>query len=108
MKIFISWSGEQSNRIAQAFHTWIPAVLQVVKPYFTPSDIEKGARWSTEIAKKLEESSIGILCITREGVDSNWLNFEAGALSKNLEKSKVCPILCGIENTDLSGPLSQF
>lgn len=34
--------------------------------------------------------------------------FEAGALSKKLDASKLCPILFDIENTDLQGPLTQF
>ncbi len=35
--------------------------------------------------------------------------FEAGALAKQLDKSRVCPILFGrVENTDLKGPLVQF
>jgi hypothetical protein len=37
------------------------------------------------------------------------LLFEAGALSKNLDRSKVCPILFGeMEPTDVKGPLVQF
>jgi hypothetical protein len=77
-------------------------------PYFTPSDIEKGTRWSTDIAKELEESSVGILCVTQDNLHSDWILFEAGALSKRLQKSHVCPILFGITNTDLAGPLKQF
>ncbi len=42
-KVFISWSGELSNKLAEAVRQWLPGVLQFVKPYFTPSDIEKGA-----------------------------------------------------------------
>jgi hypothetical protein len=34
--------------------------------------------------------------------------FEAGALSKNLGKSKVCPLLFDLAPTDLKGPLVQF
>lgn len=34
--------------------------------------------------------------------------FEAGALSKSMEKSRVCPMLFGVEPTDLAGPLVQF
>lgn len=108
MKIFISWSGSQSKKLGESIRDWLPAVLQLVKPYFTPSDIEKGTRWSNEIAKELENSEFGILCITRENLHSDWVLFEAGALSKSLEKSHVCPILFGITNTDLSGPLKQF
>lgn len=108
MKVFISWSGANSRRLGDAIRDWLPGVLQMVSPYFTPSDIEKGARWSTDIAKELEESSVGIICVTRDNLHSDWILFEAGALSKRLQKSHVCPILFGITNTDLAGPLKQF
>lgn len=108
MKVFISWSGANSRRLGEAIRDWLPGVLQMVSPYFTPSDIEKGTRWSTDIAKELEESSVGIICVTRDNLHSDWILFEAGALSKRLQKSHVCPILFGITNTDLAGPLKQF
>lgn len=108
MKVFVSWSGDLSKRLGEAIRDWLPGVLQAVTPYFTPSDIEKGTRWSTDIAKELEESQVGILCITQDNIHSEWIMFEAGALSKRLDKSHVCPILFGITNTDLAGPLKQF
>jgi hypothetical protein len=108
MKVFISWSGNQSKTVAEHFRQWLPAVLQAVQPYFTPDDITKGTRWNTEITQELEESSIGLLFMTSENLESKWLMFEAGALSKNLDKSKVIPILLGIETTDIEGPLVQF
>lgn len=108
MKVFISWSGPLSKRLGEAIRDWLPGVLQLVTPYFTPSDIEKGSRWSTDIAKELEDSQVGILCVTQDNLHSDWILFEAGALSKRLQKSHVCPILFGITNTDLAGPLKQF
>ena len=108
MKVFISWSGANSKRHAEALRDWLPAVLQLVKPYFTPSDVEKGTRWNTDIAKELESSEIGILCVTRDNLHSDWVMFEAGALSKSMDKAHVCPVLFGIQNTDLAGPLKQF
>jgi hypothetical protein len=108
MKVFISWSGPLSKKLAEAIRDWLPGVIQMVTPYFTPSDIEKGGRWSTDVAKELSSSEIGILCITRDNIHSDWILFEAGALSKSLEKSHVCPILFGINNADLAGPLKQF
>lgn len=108
MKVFISWSGPLSHKIGEAFRTWLPGALQLVKPYFTPSDIEKGARWNAEISRELETSSVGIFCMTRENLNSSWLLFEAGALSKQLDKSRVCPVLVGLETSELPGPLSQF
>jgi hypothetical protein len=106
--IFISWSGELSKAIAEELRTWMPSVLQFAKPYFTPNDVEKGAKWSSEISKKLSDTHIGVLCLTRENIEKPWILFEAGALSKDLDNSKVCSILFGIDNTDLSGPLTTF
>jgi hypothetical protein len=34
--------------------------------------------------------------------------FEAGAISKNLDKAHVCPILFGVEPADIKGPLTAF
>lgn len=90
------------------FRKWLPGVLQAVRPYYTPDDIVKGARWSTEIAKELEECKIGVIFLTRENLNAPWIMFEAGALSKKLDKSNVCPFLFGIEASDIQGPLVQF
>jgi hypothetical protein len=48
------------------------------------------------------------LCITPENLSSEWILFEAGALSKSMLDAKVIPLLFGLELSDLSGPLSQF
>lgn len=108
MKVFISWSGQHSEKLGEAIRDWLPGVIQAIKPYFTPSDIDKGTSWSSSISNELSESKIGILCITKENIHSDWILFEAGALSKSLEKSHVCPVLFGVNDTDLAGPLKQF
>lgn len=109
MKVFLSWSGDRSKAIADVMRKWLPSVLQAVRPYFSPDDVSKGSRWSTEIAKELEASRVALLFITPENPDAPWLVFEAGALSKNLDRSKVCPLLFGeIDPTDITGPLVQF
>lgn len=108
MEIFVSWSGELSKKLGEAFSSWIPGVLQSVKPYFTPDDLEKGTRWSSEVAKELQQSEIGIIVLTRDNLSNPWIMFEAGALSKQIEESRICAILFGLEKTDLVGPLVQF
>lgn len=108
MKVFISWSGELSKNIAEIFRQWIPGVIQAAKPYYSPDDITKGTRWSSEISKELDASRIGIICLTKDNLNSPWIMFEAGALSKNIDKSKMCPLLFGIEPSDIQGPLVQF
>lgn len=109
MKIFISWSGNKSQEVAKILKHWIPCVIQSVEPYFSSADIDKGARWSTDIAKELQDASYGILCVTKDNLSSSWLNFEAGALSKSIEQSKVCPFLVDLKPSDITdSPILQF
>jgi TIR domain len=108
LKIFLSWSGDLSRELAEALRDWLPAVLQSVKPFFTPNDIEKGARWGKDISQELQASSYGVFCLTKENLTKPWIMFEAGALSKSIDTSRVCPVLFGVDNADLEGPLVQF
>ncbi len=107
-KVFLSWSGDLSRKLADALRNWLPSALQSVKPYFTPEDIEKGAKWGSEISKELESSHIGIVCLTRDNTERPWILFEAGALSKSIQKSHVCTLLFDLEPTDVKGPLTSF
>lgn len=109
MKVFISWSGETSHRVAAVLRTWLPSVIQAVEPYVSSQDIDKGARWSTDIAAELEASSFGVLCLTPDNLNAPWPNFEAGALSKSFDKGHVSPFLFGLARSDMPpGPLLQF
>lgn len=108
MKVFLSWSGELSHKTAIIFRDWLPSVIQSIVPYVSSEDIDKGARWSTDIAKELENSTFGILCVTKENVHAPWLTFEAGALSKTMEKAAVSPFLFDIKRSEVSGPILQF
>jgi len=108
MKVFISWSGERSRAIGECFRKWIPSVLQAAKPYFSPDDIQKGSRWSKDIAGELQASEVGLLIVTADNFSAPWLMFEAGALSKHLDTSRVCPILFDVNPSDITGPLTQF
>lgn len=108
MRIFISWSGERSQQLAQALHESLPLVLHYVKPWLSQADISAGDRWAQEVAKELESSNFGIICVTPENLNAAWILFEAGALAKSLQGAKVIPLLLGLELSDISGPLSQF
>lgn len=110
MKLFLSWSGELSKALAVELRDWVPSVIQAVKPYVSSEDISKGARWSHDIAKELEATSFGILCVTKDNVDAPWIHFEAGALSKEVGKARVCPLLLNLRLAELPGdsPLLQF
>jgi hypothetical protein len=108
MKVFISWSGSKSHKVALVFREWFPSVIQSIEPYVSSEDIDKGARWSTDIAKELENSTFGILCVTKENLEAPWLSFEAGALSKTMDKAFVSPFLFDIKRSEVKGPVLQF
>ena len=109
MKVFLSWSGHKSHQVAIALRDWIPSVIQSITPYVSSEDIDKGTRWSTDIAKELADSSFGILCVTKDNLEEPWLMFEAGALSKMMDKSYVCPFLFDIKMAEIKeGPILQF
>ncbi len=107
-KVFISWSGDRSKQLGEAVRHWLPGALQFVTPYFTPDDVEKGTRWVQDVTSELDECRVGIVCLTRENLDRPWLLFEAGALSKSFDKSKVMTLLFGVDSSDITGPLTLF
>jgi hypothetical protein len=70
--------------------------------------LEPGVRWSEKLAEQLMETDFGIICVTKDNASSPWLNFEAGSLAKQIERSRVVPYLIDLSTEDLKGPLSQF
>ena len=108
MKVFLSWSGELSRYVALALRDWLPKVIQAIDPWVSSEDIDKGSRWSSDIAKQLATTKAGIVCVTPDNQNAPWLNFEAGALSKTVEKEMVCPYLFQLKPSDVTGPLVQF
>jgi hypothetical protein len=106
MKVFFSWSGDRSKHIAIEFSNWLEQVLQAVEPWVS-ADIEKGRRWDGEIAKKLEASKVSVICLTKDNLDSTWIHFEAGAISKT-EDAYVCTFLFDITPANVKEPLSLF
>lgn len=107
-RVFISWSGELSKALAETLKIWLPSALQNVSPYFSPEDIEKGSKWDSSIATELEESHVGLICLTPDNTEKPWILFEAGALSKSIERGRVCTVLFGIDPSQIQGPLLGF
>jgi hypothetical protein len=108
--IFIAWSGEVGHQAALALKGWLPKVLQYVRPFVASEDVHKGQRWFLAVGAELEKSRFGIICLTRESLNSSWIHFEAGALSKAIEEptTRVAPFLVGVSISDLRPPLDQF
>lgn len=108
IQVFISWSGSTSHDVAEALRDWLKSVIQAVDPWTSAEDIATGARWGDDLAHQLEQCTVGIICLTPNNLTAPWLHFEAGALSKTLDNTLVCPYLFGIEPGDIVGPLTQF
>ena len=109
MKVFISWSGEESHAMASALTEWLPQVIQSIKPFFSSEGVRKGVSWSQEIGTQLEATNFGILCLTPENLTAEWILFEAGALSKKAKDAHVVPLIAArMAPTDLTPPLSIF
>jgi hypothetical protein len=109
LEIFISWSGERSHGVATALHQCLPLMFQTkVKPWLSSRDIDAGGRGQREISNHLQNCKVGIVCLTEDNLQSNWIHFEAGAISKVVEESYVCTYVIGINEVDVRPPLSQF
>ncbi len=108
MRIFMSWSGSRSKAIAAALTEWIQMVVQSAEPWMSDKDLAKGARSIIEIGSQLEASNVGVVCLTPENIADQWINFEAGALSKSYGGAKVWTYLYGLDYSQVTGPLAQF
>lgn len=107
MKIFVSWSGSLSNKIAEAIKKWLPCLINSVDVFFSSEDIEKGENWDSKISSELSDCKYGIICLTKENVSAPWINFEAGAIAKALD-SKVATLMINVNPSDVKGPLSRY
>ena len=66
----------------------------------------KGSQWFHELGKVLDESSFGILCLTRQNLGAPWVLYEAGALGKHFGQARVVPLLIDLKMPDLEGRLA--
>jgi hypothetical protein len=108
VKVFISWSGDRSKTIGNALKHWLPKVFQGIDVWMSDQDIHAGAIWGSELDSVLKECKFGVICLTPENLDSQWLTFEAGALSKAIAESRVAPFRFQLNAADVGPPLSNF
>jgi hypothetical protein len=90
--------------MAEALYCLLPQVIQSITPWMSSEDISAGT-WSS-IAGELEAAHFVVICISPDNVNAPWLQFEAGALSKQFAAASVCRYIFG--STELTGPLAQF
>ena len=80
----------------------------MIEPWMSSADIRAGSRWAAEVGTVLEQSHFGVLSLSRQNLDSSWLHFKAGALSKSLSAGRLVPYLIDLDVRDIQPPLSLF
>lgn len=108
MRIFLSWSGDKSKRVAEALKEWLVLLFPTLDVWLSSDDIKAGDRWARELSERLEETSFGILCLTETNLNSPWILYEAGALSKSIAAGKIVPYLIDIDYSSLPDPIAHF
>ncbi|GAB2792501.1 hypothetical protein GCM10027275_41790 [Rhabdobacter roseus] len=103
--IFLSWSGTLSNAVAYAFHQYLPVILQNSASFFSPESIAKDADWFNKIKTELVSVKTGIIFLTKENINSEWIILEAGGI---LSKGSICVLLCDLDISDLKDSKSFF
>jgi len=116
MKVFISHSNAKekldneathpSHAVARALHEWLPLTIQAVQPFLAEYDITPGTDWLAAIMKRLHRSKIGIICLTPDNIGKPWINFESGAIARQLrgQKRLVIPYMFGFPEAKRSSP----
>ena len=107
VKLFISWSGEFSQKVAKKLSIWIPTIIQSVEVFYSPDDIAKGENWGKRLDNALSDCSFGIICLTPENIAAPWIHFEAGALSAALN-ARISAVMLGVNPSELKGPLTRY
>jgi hypothetical protein len=113
MRVFISWSGGRSHRLAQVMKEWLEECFSGHGiSAFVSSEIPKGSLWLSAVNAELKQADAGLVCLTAQSLHSEWVLFEAGALSTavalNTGESRVFTYLLGVEPRALQGPLSVY
>ena len=112
MKLFISWSKEHSMQVAYILKKWIPRIIQTVREediFVSDQDVNAGVQWDNVIFDRLDNCNFGIVCVTRENINSPWMLFESGYMVCHNKRKDVVPLLIGLSNQAIKDtPLAHF
>lgn len=106
IQVFLSWSGGNSRKVAQALYEWLPEAHHYIRPWISTEEISKGSDWNKSVQRAIKRSDFAIICVTPKSLAKPWLLFEAGALS---QRGKVCSYLLSVKPSELTeSPLWLF
>ncbi len=107
VKVFISWSGKDGQRLAEILRRTIPSVIQSAQPWVSAEDIGAGRAWNDDLRQAMEDADAAIICVTH-AKESQWQMFEAGALMCGSGRRPVIPLVLKGKLKSLPPPLRQF
>lgn len=97
MNVFVSWSGCRTRVLAAALGRLLHSLQLGVNAWSSAQGITAGKLWRTELFKQLKRARIGIICVSRYSVKSEWVQFEIGALCTSLPDEHLFPYLVDID-----------
>ena len=108
MRLFISWSGDKSQKIAELLKGLFHKVVQSLEPWVSSEDIETGSVWFSQICNEIREDCNSVIVVTKENKENPWIMFEAGALCRGDDTNRVNVVLVDLEPSEIRAPLSAF
>lgn len=108
IRLFLSWSGKKSSRLASIFKTYVTDIFPDSDIYYSSDDIRGGEKWRSSIESGLNDRNFSIIFLTESNLQSKWIYFEAGALSKSMTVAKIQPFLYDLKVGSISEPLSSY
>ncbi|MFL4480535.1 hypothetical protein ACIPUB_19955 [Paeniglutamicibacter sp. ORCA_105] len=110
MKVFVSWS-KNSRDVGKAMAAAVTEIFDPVVDTFISQEIKAGARALNEIDDELSDTDFGIICLTRANQAEQWINYEAGALSREVDgkRLRLGVFLVDFDDTkEVNSPMNIF
>ncbi|MGR3218864.1 MAG: toll/interleukin-1 receptor domain-containing protein [Candidatus Anammoxibacter sp.] len=101
--VFISYSNKD-NRVAAEIRDSLGGMQ--IKCFMAEKDIPSGIVWEKKILNALKESSIGVILLTPNSVESNWVMCETGAFWA-LDKPLITPYMY-VDIEKLPEPIKKY
>lgn len=108
LKIFVSWSGKVSKDIAIAVKSWLESTPVRISVFMSEESLQSGVDSIATIREELSETYFGLVVLTPDNLKAEWIHFEAGALSKDIGRSRLVPLLFGLTFDQLPKTLNGF
>lgn len=106
MKLFISWSGEESREYAELLQEFLPQFIQILQPWISVN-IEKGSIGEEQIFSALSNADAVLFCFTKTNLKSHWMHFEAGVFA-GLQSKEMYTVLFDLDPKELYTPFSNY